>query len=108
MSYKDRARQQPATDAYPDMRCRYCGCVTTYEALSELGARCRPCFDDYKRAMPPAPVVDDALCVPRDAPPGVRWAYRLLSRHRDGEKLTKAQVESYRSVLRGLESEPAP
>lgn len=78
--------------------CRWCGVETSYDTMAKLGARCVRCFDAYCRSAPKPPHVPPEA-VPPGTPEGIKWAYRLRYRHQQGERLTKAQIDSYREVL---------
>lgn len=86
----------------PSMCCTFCNRSTTFEALATLGARCPACFESYCRMAPKAPHVPAAATA--GAAPGTEWAYRLKWRHEQGERLTKAQIETYREVTNRAEA----
>lgn len=44
-----RKTAERMSDRPADIACGYCGAATTRETLSALGARCRPCFEQYQR-----------------------------------------------------------
>ena len=83
--------------------CRYCGKSTLVETLSNYGARCFACFGAYCAAAGSnsAPVTSEAVShIGQGGEGGPRaWAYRLRERHQGGERLTRAQVDAYQTVL---------
>jgi hypothetical protein len=89
-----------STDTGDKLPCSLCGAPTKRETLSDLGARCFPCYQSYCREQHEYPDVGNKHARgPRD------WAYALKRRHEAGERLTPVQISSYRSVLR---HEPSP
>ncbi len=48
-TYADVRAKTAEKMAEPSLACRYCGDVSTRDTLSALGARCRPCFDQFLR-----------------------------------------------------------
>ncbi len=85
--------------------CRYCGDETPYETMATLGARCGRCYAAYCAVLPRVPYVDEAAAVPAGTPDSLKWAYRLRWRHRNGDTLTRAQIESYQQVLKRFDME---
>lgn len=100
MSYK--AKHAETQEYSTEYRCAFCRCVTTFETLATNGARCEGCYQAY-RAHKPTYIETPKSAVPAGA--GFRdWAYRLKWRHQNeglnGERLTRAQVTAYQSVLK--------
>lgn len=100
MSLTDIRNRTAEKMAAPEiLQCSFCGKPTQRETLSQYGARCFSCYEDYcRRSMPP----------PRDV--GVKdkdpksWAWALKARHESGERLTKAQIDAYMAALqRGID-----
>lgn len=53
-SFDERRDQRIANDYHDGhMACSWCNTMTPKAELAELGARCRPCFDDYCRGGRP-------------------------------------------------------
>lgn len=78
------------------MACRYCGAATPIEVLSNLGARCHPCYDAYLRDPRPATpnVGDKKRNGTRD------WIGALREREQAGEKLSPFQRQAWREAQR--------
>lgn len=91
----------PITEAVKAVHhCRYCGEETAYETMASLGARCARCYASYCSCLPALPYVDEASAVPLGTPERLKWAHRLRWRHQQGERMTKAQIDSYSEVFK--------
>lgn len=55
---QELAKQSAGANELP---CRYCGAPTAWETLSNLGARCRSCYDAYCRSPQPRRQAQTAL-----------------------------------------------
>lgn len=82
------------------MPCMICKRLTPRGMLSDLGARCRGCFEAYCRATEPARVMPTMPEGP------LNWAHTLKHRHDSGQSLSAIQIEAYRKALRLDYSQP--
>ena len=93
MSYIKR-ETEPST--YVNYTCRFCFAPASVEALATMGARCGRCYEVYCKDVQPA----------RKFPAGVipqthlAWAHKLKYRHEQGERLTKIQIDMFKTALR--------
>ena len=95
-AYSDVRKRLVEQVANDDQRlpCMFCHAPTLRETLTQYGARCHRCFEAYLvAALPPARNIGDRAD-PRS------WAKALKERHDAGERLTFAQRDMYRAVLR--------
>lgn len=90
------------------LSCSFCGLPTLRDALVHHGARCLRCYDAYCAQMP-QDIRVPAEAIPSDAGK-LDWAFRLRWRHQQGDRLTLAQVDCYRTAVKryeGRHQEPA-
>lgn len=76
--------------------CAFCFSPTTAEVLSTLGARCSRCYEVYCKDVQPAMKFPAGL-IPQTH---LAWAHKLKYRHEMGDRLSKIQIDMYKTALR--------
>ena len=100
----DLSERMAGTSADEQMQCRYCGGQTTRATLSALGARCRPCFEQYQRqgfSGPHAPPQVKRSPWVSEAAKSVRHQPNQFGELADKLRATQGQ----RDLLKGLDDD---
>jgi hypothetical protein len=92
-TYK-KVRSELAEQRDHAYNCRVCNASAQWKTLSDHGGMCYPCYQHYCGTS----MLSMRDVGSRDQPRS--WAHALKLRHDSGERLTPAQVNAYRSVLK--------
>ena len=90
---REELSQQTGVDT--SMPCTLCSRPTKRETLNAYGARCFRCYELYCAERTPSPDVGDK----RTGDPR-SWAYALLHRQQNGERLSAVQQKMMRAVCK--------
>jgi hypothetical protein len=101
MSYKSTVRDEDNAIAEDRLPCRYCGKPTLRETLTQYGARCFRCYEDYL-----AKALSERVDVGDQRKSLKSWAHALKRRHESGEPLSRYQITAYQEALKPVGQMP--
>lgn len=93
MSYIKREPEGKVISSYT---CHVCFSPASFEALTTMGARCSRCYEVYCKDVQPAMKFPAGL-IPQTH---LAWAHKLKYRHEMGDRLSKIQIDMFKTALR--------
>jgi hypothetical protein len=95
MSYRKRVAQSgDSGEALDTLPCSRCAALATCETLATYGGQCFGCYERYRQEPQPTVNVGDKRDSLRS------WARALKAREQGGDRLTWAQKQAWREVLK--------
>jgi hypothetical protein len=95
MSYRNRVAQgNDGGEVLDTLPCGWCNALATRETLATYGGRCFGCYERYRQEPQPTVNVGDKRDSLRS------WAHALKAREQAGDRLTWAQKQAWREVMK--------